>query len=397
MGTGGDNVQQITYNTDWAEHIKTFRYESDEKDAEGKPKKPYEGGEAILANMRDMNKFSWVNQLLVPGLQAGAQLLIAKKQKEDYDDIYDSQKNAVTAAVDNYTGCINALLPQFAAAYPDVPACAEYVPVDICDTQLQTILCNLKNAGATDEYVKEMNRQHHQNSLIRANYVVPLYTSNANFQAIQIQDLLNGKLPVDEVIEVLTDNAERACLQGRIGNSCRQTFRDLGVSRLRAQAQGRAEFREQLASTNRDVAPVSQQIDVQSMMFTPQQRLAFALQQTLYIQSSLQNCYNRDAQKPPHLFAELQAKLQHCVAKLTFEASKANMINTFVPNYQAILNPLVSGLASGAGSLFQGGYNTQQGAVQAGWQNMNFGMDGLSSHMMGGSYGAHSGGGSRAS
>lgn len=367
MGSNNSTLTN-TFNTDWENYINTYQFPNPNGGD------PLKGGAAILAAQNELNKFSWQNQLLVPGIQAAAQLILLNKQKQDFDDISQDQKNSISAAVNNYVSCIDALLPQFANAFPDIPKCAQYVPVDVCDEQLQTILCNLRNARHSDRYIQELNRQHQQNSLIRAKFIVPMFEANTQLQAIQINDLLKGKLPMDEVIEVLTDTAEQACLTGRIGNVCKTTLRDLGISRLRAQALGRQELRQQMEMFNRDIAPVSQLVDAQSMMLSPQYRIGIALQQATDIQMSLQNCYNRDAQKPPHLFAELQAKMQRCVAKLTYEASKANMVNTFVPNYQAILNPFISGLASGVGSMFQGGYNTQQGAVQSQWQSMPFGM-----------------------
>lgn len=352
------NTTTITWDSKLLEYINTYEYLP-----EGSPSgtAASKGGAAILAQQKDLNKFSWQQELLVPGIQAAAQLLILNKQKDDYDDISDDQKDSVDAAVSGYTNCVEALLPSFKDAFPDVPQCAQYIPVNACEEQIAAINCNLQAAGKTDEYIKEVNRQHHINQLIRTKFLIPFYEENQQLQSIQINDLLQGKLPVDDVVEILTDNAEMALLRGRVGNTCKQTLRDLGISRLRAQALGREAFERQLASVNRDVSPVSQLADVQSMAGTPKDRINLALQQALYIQESAQNCFNVAAQKAPHLMHELQAKLQRCVAKLTYEASKANMVNTFVPNYAAILNPLISGLATGAGSLFMGGNRSQYG------------------------------------
>lgn len=355
------NDGTIDASGDLDDYIKTYKYGD------------YEGGEAILEFHKDLNKFSWQQSILVPGIQAAAQLLIAKYQSGKIEDYWDSKKAGVQVALDNYIRCLNALLPEFKNAFPNVPECAQYIPIDFCQEQVNTILCNLKAAQYADDYIKEVNRQHQQNQLIRAKFVIPLFEENRQFQAIQISDLLQGKLPIDDVGEILTDNAELACLTGRIGNTCKTTFRDLGVSRLRAQALGRQEFANMVQLMNSSVSPVSQLADVQSMMVTPQQRIAFAFQQTLYIWDSTQRCFNNAALKPPAELAALQVKLQKCLTVMQGEMAKTQFDDFYMPNYQQLLNPFISGLSQGIGSAFMGGYSSPYGQAFSGWNSMGMG------------------------
>ena len=304
------------------------------------------GAAAIYAGS---NIFSWTQALLVPGIQAAANILLMNKQKSDYDDIVNVQRQLVGIAVQNYVTGIDSLLPDFEGALPTVPEAAEYVPIDACCIQRATIECNIATTGRADVYARGVNRLHEQNDIIRAIVLDPRFLVSADITSLTINDLLRGRLPVGDVVDVLTDNAEAAALNGRIGNTRRSTMRDLGVSKLRAQALGRNEFHKNLQSMNQNVSPMSRQADIREMMQTPAQRIALALTQAQLIQNSLQNKNNQLAQKDPYLLAQLQAKLDRTILKLQFEANKATLVNQFVPNYAAILQPQIRAVAGAIG------------------------------------------------
>jgi hypothetical protein len=295
------------------------------------------------------NVFSWAQALLVPGIQAAANILLMEKQKSDYDSIVSQQRSFLDAAVSQYINGIDALIPLFDDAYPDVPQAAEYVPIDACCIQRATIECNIATMPRADVYASSLSRYHEQSSVVRAITFDPRFLVSMDLASVQISDLLRGKLPVGDVVEILTDNAELAALTGRIGATRRTTARDLGLSKLRSQAAGREELRSHHSFISQSVSPLSRLGDIRDMVQTPAQRIALALTQAQLIQNSLQNLYNQQAQKAPHLMAELQTKIQKVITRLQFQANKATLVNTYVPNYTAILEPMVKSVASAIG------------------------------------------------
>ena len=307
------------------------------------------GVAAAAVTQAASNVFSWTQALAVPGFQAAANLLLMAQQKTDYDSIINRQRSDIDAAVNQYITGIDALIPQFDAAYPEVPQAAEYVPIDACCIQRATIECNISTTGRADEYARAVSRLHEQSAIVRAVVFDPRFLVNIDMVSVQISDLLRGRSSVGDVVEVLGDNAELAALTGRIGNTRRTTARDLGLSKLRAQAAGRDELRAHHSFISQSVSPLSRLGDIRELMQTPAQRIALALTQAQLIQNSLQNLYNQQAQKDPHLMAELQTKIQKVITKLQFQANKATLVNTFVPNYAAILQPMVRSVAQAIG------------------------------------------------
>lgn len=312
---------------------------------------------------------SWASALLMPGIQASANLLLMSRQKSDYDKITAVQRQFLSTSITNYVNGIESLLPDFEAAFPDVPMAAEYVPVDPCCVQGATIECNISHIARGSVMIKGMSRENEQNAITRAIIFDPRWLTNNDMVSLQINNLLRGISPVDDVVEVLSDRAEQDAIHGRVGSSRKTTMRDLGVSKLRAQALGREELRAHHSFISQSISPLSKLTSIEDIMQTPSQRIALALAQAQLIQNSLQNLYNRNAQKAPHLLAELETKVQRVITKLQFEANKASLTNTFVPNYAATLQPMIRSVAAAIGdrvdspasNQFFGAPGTQQG------------------------------------
>lgn len=313
-------------------------------------------GQAIAAaTYAASNVFSWSEARKMPERQADANRKVLALQKQHYDEITKKQRDLLNAAIDDYMSNINDLLDggDFEAAYADVPQPAEYVPVDACCVQEATIECNIDKTDRADAYIQYVNRLHEQNDLKHALALDPRFLVTLDIQSKSIQDLTRGILPVGDVVEVLSDNAEQASLTGRIGATKRTTARDLGISKLRAQAAGRREFREATAWQNSAVSPLARQGDIQSMMMTPQQRLQLALHQSQLIQQSLQNKNNALAQKAPFLMAKLQTKIQQIITRLQNKSSEALLTNNFVPNYAATVVPKMDNISQLVGGIGQ--------------------------------------------
>lgn len=313
-------------------------------------------GEAVSAALYvASNIYSWSEAKKMPKLQADANRRVLEMQKEHYDAISAQQRGILAAAINEYLNNIDSLLNgfDFETAFPEIPEAAEYVPVDACCLQGSTIECNISHVDRADAYVRFVNRRHEQNDFLHAISGNPTFMVDLHIQSTSIQDLMRGRLPVGDVVEVLGDNAEMACLAGRIGNTRKTTARDLGISKLRAQAAGRREFRETTVWFNSAVSPMGRQADIREMMQKPQERIAIALQQAMLIQNSLQNRNNELAQKDPYLLAKLQTRIQRDITRLQAKSSEALLVNTNVPNYGLTVVPKLNNISGLVGSIGQ--------------------------------------------
>lgn len=285
---------------------------------------------------------SWVQSLAVLAAQGIILKSLLDRQKGHYDDITNRQIGLVDTALNNYTLDLhNNLLPTFQAAFPDVPQAAQYVPVNTQAVVFDQMVENLANMSKTEEYTVRVNTLHRYNYIARLALLSPGFMQNITVAAYQIRDLLNGTMSTGDVVEIISDQAEQDALMGRIGATQKTTHRNLGISRMRAQAAGRRELAENVRMLNQDVSPINLETTIHEQMIDPKNRLALALTETERIQQSLQNVFNTAAQKPPYLLAQLQAKLSAIIAKLTYEANKGNMVNQFVPNYAAVFGPMM--------------------------------------------------------
>ncbi len=340
-------------------------------------------GEAISAAAYvASNIFSWAEAKQMPQRQADANKEVLQKQKDDYDAISKKQRDILDSALTSFNESVSDLLTDdaFEQAFPDVPKAAEYVPVDACCVQAETIECNIEKVDRSNTYVSYVNRLHERNDLLHCLATDPRFMVTLDIQSKSIQDLTRGILPIGDVVEVLNDTAEQACLMGRIGNTKRTTARDLGISKLRAQAAGRKEFREAAQFNNTVVSPNGRQHDIGEMMMTPQQRIELALHQAQLIQQSLQNKNNALAQKKPYKLAELQFRIQRIITRLQQKSTKALLTNTHVPSYAGTVVPKLDNTSQLVGGIGQ--------AIQAAQQSHFFGGPPTAQSGYSGGYGA---------
>lgn len=294
------------------------------------------------------NSLSWLKTGAVVAVQAALLKQMLDKQKSAYDNIAWQQRNYVETALNNYLLDLNNnLIPTFADAYPEVPVAAPYAPVDYQVEQFSAMVASIQNLPKTAEYVKSSNY------LLRTDYIarqVLLHSDwvrDVKLMSMQLGLLLAGKLPTGDVVEILSDTAQQACLTGRIGNTRKTTLRNLGISKLRAEDAARKGFHEHWGALAGSVMPFQGEATLEAQMLNPNNRMALAIQQAQLIQNSLQNINNTAAQKPPFRLGVLQAKMNAAIARLTYDANKGNMVNNFVPNYSAVLGPAMSNVFDG--------------------------------------------------
>ena len=306
-------------------------------------------GEAAAAALYvGSNIYSWSEAKRMPDRQAEANKKVLTLQKQHYDELSKEQRKILNAATDKYLSSVDARLSStdFEEAFPDVPEAAEYVPVDACCIQGSTIECNISATDRAEAYISYVNRLHERNDLAHALSYDSRFLVNLDIVSKSLQDMMRGILPVGDVVEVLSDNAEQASLTGRIGNTRKTTARDLGISKLRIQAAGRREFRDSTQWANTVVSPMQRQHDITEMMQTPAQRISLALAQSQLIQQSLQNKNNALAQKAPYKMAELQTRLQQYITRLQAKSSEALLVNSHIPNFAAIVpSPTMSNVS----------------------------------------------------
>lgn len=288
-------------------------------------------GEAYLQYRA--NKESWEYAKDIPDKQAEANKKVIEKTDNIAKRNSKKQREIIQNAINDYLYAISEIADKLDDAYPTVPKAAEYVPVDVCCEQGNTIECNISHTDRADAYVRYVNRLHEQNDLVHLLSMCPDFLVNLDTMNNSIQEMLRGTLPVGDVVEVLTDNAEMASLYGRIGSTKKTTARDLGISKLRIQAAGREEMRRQVEWMNSSVSSRERQLSIREMMLSPANRVDWALVQAQLIQNSLQNKNNMLAQKNPAKLARVQLRLQRQITKLQAKSSKALLINTYIPNF----------------------------------------------------------------
>jgi hypothetical protein len=310
-------------------------------------------------------------QLLVPALQAAATIIILDKQKDLYDDIAEKRIALIDQAVGTYVTGMNALVTTglVGDAFGSVPDAAEYVPIDSREAIYAAINENLQNVPAAERHIAAVNRMNENNDIVRITAFAPEFLHLAHKNSSTLRDLMNGKLPIDEVINVLTDDAEQAALNGRIGNTARQNHRSLGITRLRMQALARREL-EQHVNIAQRVSPVQRQQSIQDMLGNPANRVALALTQAQLIQQSLQNANNADAAGDPTSLGQLQIQVQQLTARLAQEAQRGNLVNQFVPDFASILQPQIKSISEALlGSGDRTGANTGGSSAGVGQSN----------------------------
>lgn len=301
------------------------------------------------------NEFSWGQQLLLPAIQAAANLLILEWQKRQYDDIEARRVGYVDAAVEEYCACMHALMADIKEAADEVPEPAHYQPFSPSGEQCDTVRDNLAAVPRTQEYVLTLNQNSQEADLARAVMLNPKYYQMNEITWCSIESLIKGELPIGLTVETLTRSAEDSVSNGRLGRACGNFRRNLGLVDYRVQRAGREEQRLERASQNQDISSLEKQGDIRDMMVKPEQRFGFALQQAQLIQNSMQNANNAYARKAPFLMQQVQVKLQKCTQQMQLLAGKAGLVNGYVPNYAAVLNTqirdLSQGIVNGIGSI----------------------------------------------
>lgn len=314
---------------------------------------------------KQVNQFSWTQQLLLPAIQAAAMLMILRYQKSQYDDIESKRIRYIEGAVSQFRECSRAIREQVENASDDVPLPAMYQPVSPGGDQWETVSEHLTMMPTLACYAADVSRYHQEQDLARAVVMNPRYYEMQEITWTSIADLMKGILPMGLVMETLTRSSERSLISGRLGRAHGQYRRDMGLTDYRVQQAARAEQRAERGSLNQDVSPLARSGDIREMIVKPTDRLGFAIQQAQLLQNSLQNAYNACARKAPFLMNLIQMEMQECLNVMQLNAGKAGLVNSYVPNYAGIFNSQVRDLSSGLVGMFGQFGNSTAGNVPA--------------------------------
>lgn len=295
-----------------------------------------------------------MSAIAAPTAQAIATIRILEKQNDLYEGISKKRIKEMDEAVTHFVKAINRQIHnpnndkrRFRDAFGEKPKVAKFVPVDTGAAGKNAAEDSLRAVPAAKRAIEASNRIMEQESLVRAMVLDGRYVCVEDVTSCTISDMINGHLPVSDVVEIVKDVAEQAAMLGRIGNTHDLTARHLGISRLRCKISGINIHFQHLQSLNQNVHRVGDRVAISDFLQTPAQRLGFALTQAQLIQQSLQNEYNMDAAGHPTDMGILQARMQQAIMVLGTEAQRGNMINQFVPNYAALLAPAIDSITQG--------------------------------------------------
>ena len=178
------------------------------------------------------------------------------------------------------------------------PRVAEYVPVDFEKEQLHTILGNLRNSDDANSLMESTNASIDADAMKRATHFIPGYRESMRLEGAATNDLLNGRLPYEDVLDIAANRNSLTGALGTPGTGSKATLRDLGLSRLDAIKTGSGLMSNMVDIAQR-INPVERRFRPQDMFVSPTDRIQQAMQQNQLIQNSTQNKYNIDAGASP--------------------------------------------------------------------------------------------------
>lgn len=295
---------------------------------------------------------SWARTMALPGIQAAAQIKLLERQDSMYRNLRSKQRKLLDTSLSNYYSRLEPIIASIRDAYPGVPKHARYVPVDPCQVAGYVADCNQTHMQRAAEWASCVASLNRQADLARIVFFDPKWVENVDLYAVTVGDLLRGRVPVDYRKPLLEDASEQEAFEARMGGLGYRTARSYGLSEGRMRSLGRDELVNELGLLE-SVSPVGRAPDMRDLLQKPEQRIAFALTQAQLVQNSLQNVYNAEAQTNPGQLARINLRIERAINMLQFEASKANLMNSHVPNYAAVLQPQINALADGFSSFFE--------------------------------------------
>lgn len=225
---------------------------------------------------------SWVYVGVTVVSTAGNMIAANGQKKQAQQQAANQQKqfsNAQKYLSDLSAGKMGSLEEMFGSKLD--PEAFLYEPVDISQSQLDTIQGNIGAFPSALQLTNMVNPSIWKNDLSRIRSLMPGYDNSRDLYLGATKKLLSGELPFQDVEDIVSNRSSLAGSLGSPGGSRNATLRDLGLSRMDAINQGGSMF-QQFIQMAEAISPVGSQMRPQQMMFTPQERLqADILQRSL--------------------------------------------------------------------------------------------------------------------
>lgn len=218
------------------------------------------------------------------------------------------------------------------------PVAAEYKPVDFTKEQLDTVTGNLANADKIHGLMDQTNFFMDADALHRAKKIIPGYAQNMALEGNNTNDLLNGRLPYDDVMGIVANRSQNTAALGTPGTAGPATMRDLGLSRLDAIKAGSGMMGSMVDMAEK-IDPVGRRMTQQSMYLDPATNIRNRMEQNQIIQQSDQNRNNIAAAATPSEALQAQLMLAQRTGALGGGASGSG-----VGGYASAIQQLLGGL-----------------------------------------------------
>lgn len=214
-----------------------------------------------------------------------------------------------------------------------------YHPVDITQSQLDTISGNIKAFPSALELTNMVNPSIWKNDLSRIRSLMPGFDNSRDLYLGSTKRLLSGELPFQDVEDIVSNRSGMAGMLGSPGGSRNATLRDLGLSRMDAMNQGGSMF-QQFIQMAQAISPVESQMRPQQMMFTPQERLQSDILQRSLEQQGMASAAQAEAMPDP---------AQNALANANIGLNMARLGSSYQPTSGFGMQALGQGISSAAG------------------------------------------------
>lgn len=307
-------------------------------------------------------------------INAGGSLLGANAASDARNQALSDAKGQLNTLTGQATG--GTFLGNYGTSdiFGSVPDAALYNPVSDIDwtkSQRDTINGNLVNFGAASKLAGATNSFNLDQSLNRINTLVPNYQTNLNSMGNVTRDLLLGKLPYSDTMDITGNRSSLSASMGVPGGATNATLKDLGLSQLSAEQSGANMFQQMLTGAQQ-VMPTSAMTSPSSMFLDPTTRAQLDLsqrgqniEQAQLEQQSSQSANNLAASADPA--AASLFNLSASMIPATLGVSTSGNLGGGIANAgSAVGNSLsqlgtITALQNRANQTsYSGGYNTSQ-------------------------------------
>lgn len=246
-----------------------------------------------------------------------------------------SSRRAAQRSQQAYASGLNSLLAGAGSnVFGEIPEHVPYVPVDITQSQLDTVAGNRRALPGINRLVDRTNQSIIENDLTRIRRLTPGYDARVADMFSEITANMRGDTNISDFFpELIRNRAEINAAVGTPGTNNAITTRDLGLGALSLQDRGMSMFQSWLNTANQNVSPIASQMRPQEMMLTPAQRLDADMMQAQLVQQSGQAGAYLDAMPDPVAAGQFQARL-------------AGLSQSIPQSQPSMLGPILQGAGS---------------------------------------------------